>query len=137
QHGELDSRWPAERTDRVHGRAHGASSEKHIIDNDHGATLERSGKLRCFDDRKLRARSDVVAMHCDVDHARIDLNLLDLSNKTSYAAGNFIATRWNSGQNNRAQIRIALDDFVRDPPQRTTNRLRVHDRDGGRRRTLF
>jgi len=86
----------------------------------------------------MRARNAfVVAMHCDVDHARIDLNLLDLSNKTSDAAGNFIATRWNSGQNNRAQIRIALDDFVRDPPQRTTNRLRVHDRDGGKRRTLF
>ena len=137
QRGELDSRWPAERTDRVHGRTHGASSEKHIIDDDDGTTLERRRKLRCFYDRKLCARSDVVAVHGDVDHARIDLDLLDLSNKASDSAGNFIATRWNSGQNNRAQIRIALDDLVRDPPQRTANRFRVHDREGGRRRTLF
>ena len=29
------------------------------------------------------------------------------------------------------KLRIALDDFVRDPAKRARNCLRIHDRDGG------
>jgi hypothetical protein len=43
----------------------------------------------------------------------------------------------DSSEGNRFQIWIALDDFVRDPPQRAANSFRVHDRDGGSRRSLF
>ncbi len=45
--------------------------------------------------------------------------------------GNLHPARWNSGQDDRTERRIALDDLVRDPAKRARNRFRVHDEDVG------
>ena len=48
------------------------------------------------------------------------------------AARDFVAPCWNPGQNDGLQIRVSLDDFVRNPAQGALNGRCVHDRDGGR-----
>ena len=71
-------------------------------------------------------------MHRYVDHARVEVDLFDLVNKTGDAPRNLYAARGNSCEHDFFKLRVALDYFVRNPLKRATNRLRVHDRDGGR-----
>ena len=40
------------------------------------------------------------------------------------------AARRNAGQDERGKVGIALDDFVRDPAERTAHGFRVEDADG-------
>ena len=68
-------------------------------------------------------------MHRDVDHAGGDARFLDRLDIGREALRELNAARGNAGENERAEIAIALDDLVRDPPQRTAERLRIEDAD--------
>src|SRR5439155_4757538 len=131
QRSELDTGWPPKRVDRVHGRTNGAASVENVIDNDDSASFQRHWKLRRTHNWQFRARSDIVAVHRHVDHARLEVDLFDLVDKTGDALRNLHAARGNSCEHDFFKLRVPLDDFVRNPPKRPTNCLRVHDSDGG------
>src|SRR5207248_5267044 len=76
-------------------------------------------------------------MHRYVDNAGLNVDLLDLMNETGNALGDFHAARRNSRQYDVCQLRVPLNDFVRNSSKRSTNCLRVHDRDGGTGCLLF
>jgi hypothetical protein len=88
-------------------------------------------------DRQFGPRPDVVAMHRDIDHPNVDVDLVYLANKFSDSPRDLTAPQWNSSQDNRSQIGITLNNFVRDPPQGAANGFRVHDRDVARRSLSF
>jgi len=71
-------------------------------------------------------------MHRHVDHAGLDFDFLDLLNKSSDAPCNLYTPRGNSREYDFFELRITLDDFVRNAPQRTTNCLPVQDGDSSR-----
>src|SRR5215472_8020856 len=71
-------------------------------------------------------------MHRHVDDASFDVDLVNLANEHRDVTRELHAARWNSSEHDPFRMRISLDDFVRNPPQRAANGLRVHDRDGGR-----
>ena len=58
---------------------------------------------------------------------RIFLDRLDISRDPPRQVD---AARRNAGEDERGEIAIALDDFVRDPAQSATQRLRIEDADG-------
>src|SRR5207245_2648207 len=118
--------------DRVHGRANGASSVKHVVDNDERASFQWQRQFRRAHNGQFRTRSDIVAVHRHVNHSGFEVDLFDLVNKTGDAPRNLHATGGNSCEHDLFQLRVALDYFVRNPPKRPTNCLRVHDWDGGR-----
>jgi hypothetical protein len=45
QDRELNSCWPTERRDCVHGRAYSAAREQHVIDNDDGFGFQRQWQV--------------------------------------------------------------------------------------------
>jgi len=70
-------------------------------------------------------------MHCDVDHAGLNVDLPNLANEAGDASRQLDTSRGNSGEHNFLKLRISLNDFVRNPSKRATNCLRVHDWDRG------
>jgi hypothetical protein len=70
-------------------------------------------------------------MHRYVDHAGLNLSLFDLVNGSGDSPRDLHSTRRNSREHNLLKLRVALDNFVRNPSKRATNCFRVHDRDGG------
>ena len=78
-----------------------------------------------------RALPMIVAMHRDVDHAGGDAGFLDRLDIGREPPRELDAARGNAGEDERGEIGIALDDFVRDPPQGTPERLRIEDADRG------
>src|ERR1041385_1737156 len=132
QGGELDSGRPAEGTDCIHRRAHCSSGVENVIDNDQGPTFQRQWEFRLTNNWQLSAGADVVAMHRNIDNPRLDLDLFTRTDELGDAACDFHSARRNSRKHDRAKIRIALDDFVRNAAKSALNGSRVHDWDGGR-----
>jgi hypothetical protein len=70
-------------------------------------------------------------MHCHINHAGLNIDVFDLANKSGDSPPDLHATRRNSREHNFLKLRVALDNFVRNPSKRATHCFRVHDRDGG------
>jgi hypothetical protein len=68
-------------------------------------------------------------MHRDIDDAGVDISFLDLANETRDSARDLHAARRNPSEHYVFEVRVSLDDLVRNPAQRATNCFRVHDRD--------
>ena len=68
QHGQLDAFGPAKVVERVHGRANGASAEKHVIDQHDGFAGHIEGN-DCGLDIGRDALVQVIAVHADVQAA--------------------------------------------------------------------
>src|SRR6266567_1357709 len=70
-------------------------------------------------------------MHRHIDDTSFDIDLFDLLNERRDSLRDLHATRRNSREHNFLKLRVALDNFVRNPSKRATNCFRVHDWDGG------
>src|SRR5204863_3109598 len=70
-------------------------------------------------------------MHRHINHAGLNIDVFDLANKSGDSLRDLHATRRNSREHNFLKLRVALDNFVRNPSKRATNCFRVHDWDGG------
>jgi len=68
-------------------------------------------------------------MHRDVDRASLDVDLGNVANEFRESPRDLDATQRNPREHDRFQVGVLLNDFMRDPPQRASDRLRVHDRD--------
>ena len=82
-------------------------------------------------DWQFLARADVVAMHRDIDDAGIDIRIFDLANESRDSDCDLNTARRNPCEHYAFEVRISLDDLVRNPAQCLTNCFRVHDRDAG------
>ncbi len=69
-------------------------------------------------------------MHRDVDHASGDAGFLDRLDIGGEPLRESDATNGNAGEDEPAQVAIALDDLVRDPPQSTPESFRIENADG-------
>ena len=70
-------------------------------------------------------------MHRYIDHAGLNIDLFDLVNKCGDPPGDLHAARGNSGEHYLFKPGIPFNDFVRNPPKRSANCFRVHDRERG------
>ena len=70
-------------------------------------------------------------MHRYIDDAGIDISFLDLANESRDSARDLHAARRNPREHDVFELRVSLDDLVRNPAERPTNCFRVHDRDAG------
>jgi hypothetical protein len=68
-------------------------------------------------------------MHRDIDRPNLDVDLVYLANEFGDAPRDLATAQWNSSEDDRSQIGIALNNFVGDPPQGAANGFRVHDWD--------
>ncbi len=78
-----------------------------------------SGSCEALTTGSAAACSDVVAVHRDIDHPGRDAHLFDRLDVGRDAPRQLDAARRDADQNERGKVGIALDDFVRDPPQGT------------------
>src|ERR1035438_1400045 len=123
QSRELNARRPTKGTDRVHRGADRAAGEENVVYDNKRSTIERHWQFRRAHDRQFGAFANIVAIHRDIDHAHVDVDVdrADFTNELRDASRDFDAAGLDSSEGNRFQIWIALDDFVRDPPQRAAN----------------
>jgi hypothetical protein len=70
---------------------------------------------------------DVVAMEGDVELAESDLGARELGDSPPQALRERHAAGVNADQRDPAEVRVALDDLVRDPRQRLGDRLGIED----------
>src|SRR5436190_2937705 len=128
ERGELNTRRPSERADRIQRRPGSAARKKNIIDDDDGATFQWQRKFRRMHHWQLGACTDVVAMHRHVDRALFDVDLSDLANEFGETARDLYSAQRNSREHDRFELGVLLDDLMRDPTQRALDRFPVHDR---------
>jgi hypothetical protein len=70
-------------------------------------------------------------MHRYIDDTGVNISFLDLANESRESARDLHAARRNPREHYVLEMRISLDDLVRDPSQRTTNCFPLHDRGAG------
>jgi hypothetical protein len=61
------------------------------------------------------ARAHVVSVHRYIDDAGIDVSVPNLANKSRNSTCDFYAPRRNSREHQTFEVRISLDDLVRNP----------------------
>jgi hypothetical protein len=54
-------------------------------------------------------------MHRDIDDAGVDISVLDLANESRDSARELYTARWNPCKHYDFELRVSLDDFVRNP----------------------
>jgi len=54
-------------------------------------------------------------MHCHVDDAGLDANVLDFPNESRDSARDLYAPLRNRREHNAFEVRVSLDDLVRNP----------------------
>src|SRR5439155_7140685 len=73
-----------------------------------------------------RVPHQIVAVQGDVERAGRDVVIVDVLHRAGQPAGERHAARADADQRELLDTAIALDDFVRDPGQRTPHAIRVH-----------
>jgi len=131
--GQLHSLGAAVAEERVDGRADRAAGVEHVVDEDAGHPLEREVERRRADERLGVARRltganvDVVAVKGDVELAERDLGAAQLGDAAAQPLRERDASGVNADQGDALEIRVPLDDLVRDPRQRALDRLGIED----------
>ena len=89
-----------------------------------------SGSLRSPDDRKRRPRSDVVAMHRDIDHAGRDGHFFDCLDVGRDPSRQLDAARRNSGQDEgrRSRLRSMISCAIRRSARRIASASKMRTR---------
>ena len=65
--------------------------------------------------RQFPARAHIVAMHCDIDHPGVDISFVGLANETRDSARNLHTAGRNPREYHSFEVRVSLDDLVRNP----------------------
>ena len=73
-------------------------------------------------------------MHGDIDDAGLDCDLAELLDEAASRRAISTAAGGDADQRNAGEVRIALDDFVRDASERTFDRRGIEDESGRDRR---
>jgi hypothetical protein len=66
-------------------------------------------------DGQFLARAYVVTMHRYIDDAGLDISFLDLANESRNSACDLHAARRNPCEHYAFEVRVSLDDLVRNP----------------------
>jgi hypothetical protein len=110
--GELDFRGAAKRGDRIEGGAGRAAGEKHIVHQDQRAVVEIDGEIGDFKGGDFAARGEVVAVHRDIDCAKVGFDPVNFLDVFGEAAGDFQTTGGNSGENKPVGGGMLLNDLM-------------------------
>ena len=132
-HGELDARGAAVVEERLDRRADRAAGVEDVVDEHDGAALEREVELRLAHDRLRVQRSlaaadaHVVAVEGDVDGAELGRLAGALLDQAREPLRDRDAARLDPDERDLAEIGIRLDDLVRDPRERSRERVGVEE----------
>ncbi|GAA1520913.1 hypothetical protein GCM10009827_040830 [Dactylosporangium maewongense] len=74
---QLDHPRPAEILERVEGRADRAAGEEDVVDEDHAAPVEATGRDLRVTQRTGRLEAKIVPIERDVQHTHRDLSTLE------------------------------------------------------------
>ncbi len=115
EHGKADRAGTSVVDERVHRRSDGATREKHIVDEDDHAPIDRERDLRLAHDGRVADARQIVAIKRDVDRAEGDIDALVRADGRLNAGGERVTTRADTDDGEKGEVAITLDDLVRDP----------------------
>ncbi len=134
--GELDPRGPAVVEQRVDRGADRPARVEHVVDEHAGHALEREVQTGAVHHRLGGARrfagphDDVVAMERDVERPKGQGDAAALLHECAQPLRERDAARVDADERDGAEIRVPLDQLVRDARERAADGLVVEQRDG-------
>jgi hypothetical protein len=133
EHGELHPGRPAIVEQRLDRRPNRPAGVEDIVDEHAGHALERKVELRRANDRLCALRRlagshlDIVAIEGDVEVAELELPTAEVRNQRPESLCERHPARLDPYQCDALELRVALDDLVRDPRERPLDRLGVEE----------
>jgi hypothetical protein len=112
----------------VHGRAHGATGEEHVVDEHHDTVVDGERDLGLTHHRRIADTREVVAIQSDIDGAQGKIDALVRANGVADPRRESIAARADADDREKGEIAVALDDLVRDPCYGPTDVVRPKQR---------
>jgi len=133
EHCELHPRWAAVVEERLHRRANRPAGVEDVVDEDAGHALERKVELRGANERLgslgrlAGSHLDVVPIERDVEVAERELLAAELRDPRPESLRERHPARLDPHQRDALELRVPLDDLVRDPRERPLDRLAVEE----------
>src|SRR4029077_12379868 len=122
----LNPGGPPKRKNGVQRRATTASGEKHVVNQHDRPSIEFKRKLGRDDQSWYSSRGDVIAVHGNIDHAKLRPDSFGRFDMFDDSTGDLDAAGRNAGHDKARQVRVVLDDLVRDPENGLADGPRVH-----------
>jgi len=133
EHSELHPGRAAVVEERLHRGADRSSGVEDVVDEDAGHALERKVELRRTNERLgalgrlTGAHLDVVPIEGDVEVAERELLAAELRDPRPEPLRERHPARLDPHQRDALELRVPLDDLVRDPRERPLDRLAVEE----------
>ena len=135
---QLDALGTAVVEERLDRGANRPPRVEHVVDEDDGLALEREVERGRAHDRLRVKRSaaaahlDVVAVEGDVDGTDVRRGAGAFLDEAPQALGDRHAPRLDPDESDAREVRVGLDDLVRDPRERAAERIGVEQNSSGR-----